>query len=534
MKSRRSGDRLPAKWAVAAVVGAIAILPVIQAGASSRLGRREKPRVLRVGTFNGIKGQFKSIQAAVDQARPGDWVLVGPGDYHERGSLDKELPAGVLIRTAGIHLRGMNRNKVIVDGTKKKGKRSCRAGSKAQFLGPRLGKHGHAGMNGVVAYKVSDVTIENLTVCNYLVTKAGDTGNEIWFNGGDGSGKIGMHAYRGSYLTASSTYAHGFGTPRAEYGIFVSNADGPGLLAHTYANNQGDAAYYVGACPDCNIVIDDAHGQNSALGYSGTNSGGHLIVQNSEFDHNKTGFTTDSENNDDKPSPQDGICPGNDKGPTGSSSCWVFRDNYVHDNNDPNVPGVGSGLAGAAPVGTGVLIAGGRTDTVWHNRIVNNGSWGMLIVDSPYQGTPPPGATCQGGVPAGNDTCYYGAWASEVAHNTFEHDGYYGNPTNADIGMATQAHDPGNCFHDDTDKDGVTSDPPMIEGPPYDTCGQPNGGDLGPLAAEVLCATQLLAPCPTNPAADYPRPTKLKLMPIPHEATMPDPCKGVPANPWCR
>ena len=38
-------------------------------------------QVLRVGTYHGIRGQFTSIQAAVDAAKPGDWILVGPGDY---------------------------------------------------------------------------------------------------------------------------------------------------------------------------------------------------------------------------------------------------------------------------------------------------------------------------------------------------------------------------------------------------------------------------------------------------------------------
>ncbi|MBV9312072.1 MAG: hypothetical protein JOZ73_14680, partial [Solirubrobacterales bacterium] len=30
-------------------------------------------RVLRVGSRHGIRGQFKSIQAAIDAAKPGDW-----------------------------------------------------------------------------------------------------------------------------------------------------------------------------------------------------------------------------------------------------------------------------------------------------------------------------------------------------------------------------------------------------------------------------------------------------------------------------
>jgi hypothetical protein len=54
------------------------------------------PNVLRVGTFNSIPGSFTSIQAAVDAAQPGDWILVGPGDYHEgQDYANPTQPAGV-------------------------------------------------------------------------------------------------------------------------------------------------------------------------------------------------------------------------------------------------------------------------------------------------------------------------------------------------------------------------------------------------------------------------------------------------------
>ncbi|MFN2545747.1 MAG: hypothetical protein ABR600_14415, partial [Actinomycetota bacterium] len=475
----------------------------------------------------------RRIQAAVDAAHPGDWILIGPGDYRERGSLDPEDPAGVLIETDGLHVRGMNRNTVIVDGTKPGARKPCDPAYHSQFYGPKDADGHWAGMNGVYVDEATGVTVDNLTACNFLATKHGEGGNEIWFNGGDGTGTIGMHEYAGSYLTATSTYSHGVDKPRGEYGIFVSNADGPGLIVHTYASNMGDAAYYVGACPNCNVVLRDAHAQHSALAYSGTNSGGNLIIEDSEFDHNKTGPTSNSQNNDDRPSPEDGACPNGGTGPTGTTSCTIWRNNYSHDNNDPNVPGSGSGLSGSAPVGTGFVLAGTRNVTLWHNRIEHNGAWGVLVADLPDQETPPPGANCQGGTQLPEDTCLYQAWGNETANNTFKDNGFFGNDTNGDIGLATNEHDPGNCFHGNTDPDGLTSDPPNIQDPPYDSCANANAGDYGPLAAQALCATQLLAPCPSNAAAAYPRPTKVKLHMPPPQPTMPNPCTGVPANPWC-
>jgi hypothetical protein len=109
---------------------------------------------------------------------------------------------------------------------------------------------------------------------------------------------------------------------------------------------------------DCNVILTHAHAQNSALGYSGTNSGGHLIIEDSEWDQNKASIVPNSLNGSDWPSPQNAACPNGETGPTGTSSCTVIRDNYVHDNNNPNVPQFG--IAGAAPVGTGIELAGGE------------------------------------------------------------------------------------------------------------------------------------------------------------------------------
>jgi hypothetical protein len=376
------------------------------------------PRVLRVGTWKGIKGTYKSVQAAVDAAHGGDWVLVGPGDWKERGDFTTHKPAkgesgwGVTIEKANLHLRGMNRNHVVIDGTKRSAPK-CSSARSDQVFTP-------SGRSGIVAYKVNGVSIENLTVCNFL-----GEGNQIWWNGGDGSGKVGMGAYNGAYLNATTTY-YNAKDPAGTYGIFVSNAKGPGLITRTYASNMNDASYYIGACPNCNAVLDRGWAEHSALGYSGTNSGGHLIIQNSQWDDNATGIVSNSQNNDDAPSPQDGSCPSG-KGPTGTSSCEVWRNNNVHDNNDPNVPEAGSAAAG--PVGTGMVIAGGRFDTLVHNTVTHNKAWGILTTPYPDTEVPPSdiGQHCQGGAPnfdlsalgfTGTVPCYFSDWGNEVAQPT--------------------------------------------------------------------------------------------------------------------
>ncbi|HVH65015.1 MAG TPA: hypothetical protein VM674_03195, partial [Candidatus Acidoferrum sp.] len=222
---------------------------------------------------------FASIQAAVDAAQPGDWILVWPGDYREQGRGDANHPAGVLITTPGIFLRGMDRNLVVIDGTQSGPE--CSSAAADQNDGPAA-----SGRDGVVVWKTDGTWLENFTVCNFLTSADGAHGNQIWWNGGDGTGQIGIHTYWGDFLTATSTFAttdtnhpEGGANPRGEYGIFSSNVSNgssqyAGFMNHSYANNMGDAAFYIGACPNCSQILENSRAENSALGFSGTNAGG--------------------------------------------------------------------------------------------------------------------------------------------------------------------------------------------------------------------------------------------------------------------
>ena len=484
--------------------------------------------VLTVGRHHGVAGDFVTIQAAVNHASPGDTILIAPGDYHENATAD----AGVLIRTPRLHLVGLNRNTVVVDGTKPGHHRACSAAPNWQRVTAN-------GRNGILVDRVSGVTIENLTVCNYLTgSTTGDGGNEIWWNGGDATGTIGMGAWRGAYLTATSTYytdqVHG------QYGLFASNAGGPGLWLRTYASNMVDSGYYVGACRrSCNATLDHIRAQNSALGYSGTNAGGRIVIEHSTFDHNRVGLAPNSLNNDDAPPPQDGSCPGRPATP-----CLVIRDNNVFDNNQVSSPG------GWAPIGVGIEIAGGRYDKVVGNHVRHQGSWGILVNDFPDYETPPPISNCEQSLAnyplpvLGTVPCYFPAFGNQVRGNVMSDNGWYGNLTNGDLAEATSAlarssmgYVDGNCWNGNGAADGTAATQyPLLA----TTCGTPNAVDGlfdngGLLLAEVACAsvTDLTATgCAALPPGEgYPVQTEVTLFPRPvNLMTKPHVCRSLPAG----
>src|SRR5262252_10496979 len=164
----RNGSRtVQVALACFVVLAAAAVaFPSVSDGSAAATSR---PRVLRVGSWRGRSGEFGGIQDAVAAARPGDWILVGPGAYHEQadkaGVEGDKAGAGVSITTPGIHLRGMDRNRVVVDGTKP-GSPTCDAAAASQDSGPDRVDGQVRGRNGIEVLEVDAVTVENLTVCN--------------------------------------------------------------------------------------------------------------------------------------------------------------------------------------------------------------------------------------------------------------------------------------------------------------------------------------------------------------------------------
>jgi hypothetical protein len=162
---------------------------------------------------------------------------------------------------------------------------------------------------------------------------------------------------------------------------------------------------------------------------------------------------------------------------------------------------------------------------------------------------PDSGKPCTGGVLGwiGGNSCLFDESGDALLDNTFTHDGYFGNPTNGDFALVNLEPGPTNCFSGNQEQGGgaVVSTPSNAE-QVYPTC---NGQTVAPstdtnaqsgvFQQEVLCDSRVaLAPGAKPPceATDhYPRPSKIVMHRLPkHLATMPNPCAGVPANPWCR
>ncbi len=246
-----------------------------------------------------VPEDYPTISAAVKAAKPGDLISIAPGIYHET----------VIVPTPDLTIRGRNRNTVILDGN---------------FSMP----------NGILV-TANDVVLENMTARHYV-------GNGFYW--------YGVHGYRGSYLTA---YANG------SYGIYAYlSVDGQ--FDHDYAAGQPNG-FYIGACHPCNAVITGVLAENNGLGFSGTNAGGNLVIENSIWRDNLVGIAPNTE--DSEPlAPQDGV---------------TIKRNLVENNNNTNAPAVSEQLA---TMGTGILIAGGSDDVIEDNRVSGHQYYGILVV----------------------------------------------------------------------------------------------------------------------------------------------------------
>ncbi len=479
---RSSTGTLRRSWYSAVVALAVAALSATASAAYAAevniVRQGAPPSVIPANTE-----YFKTIQAAVNATTPGSWVLIEPGTYDE--------PVTVTSEHHDIWIRGMNRNKVIVDGQNKAG-------------------------NGIDVFKTNNVWIENLTVRNFDTSSecpVEECGNEIWWNGGSGSGKVGAHGWFGAYLTAYDTGLNG------GYGIFTGN-ETEGSWSNIYASGFNDSGIYIGACQECDARVTRAVMENNSLGYSGSNSGGKLVIEKSVFRHNSSGIVPNSENGDNPP-PQDGECGRpNIENPnpeplittTKLARCTVIRDNLITENNNSTVPVNGS--TERAAFGNGIILPGTYVDLIEKNVITNNERTGLFGIELPV------------------GPFIFQIAGNRISNNVFAHNGYRGGSRFAgDVTLGSgfseffgvESTSKNNCVSANVLPDGTF--PAKIQGTwgcQNETTPNPGGA---PEIYEYIAQAEAEAAVERK-ATPQPAP--------PPQPTEPNPCKGVPSNPLCR
>ena len=248
-----------------------------------------------------VPGEFATIQDAVDAAVEGDLVLIAPGTYVE--SVD--------VTTNNLTIRGLDRDGVVLDGELELD-------------------------NGIRVLGANGVAIENLTAVNY-------TNNGLFW--------VSSHGYRASYITTHRT---------GDYGIYAFDSVG-GQIEYSHTVGSRDAGIYIGQCYPCDAVVNEVVSSNNGLGYSGTDSGGNLLIVNSTWHNNRAGIVPNS----------------------GSYElCYPEREttivgNLIYDNNQPDTPAIDVALLAQ---GNGIVVAGGIANVIERNRIDNHFRTGIGLV----------------------------------------------------------------------------------------------------------------------------------------------------------
>jgi hypothetical protein len=416
------------------------------------------------GAVLTVPEDHATIQQAVDAASPGDLVLVSPGTYHE----------AVNVVTDEITIRGLDRNEVILDG---------------EF---ELD-------NGIRVLGARGVVIENMTAMNY-------TANGFFWTGVDG--------YRGSYLTAYRT---------GDYGVYAFDSV-HGQIEHVYAAGSPDAGVYIGQCFPCDAVLDDVHAEFNGLGYSGTNSGGNLLIVNSEFNDNRAGIVPN----------------------TGSYElCYPQRDttivgNLVHSNNNAGTPAIDVALLA---MGNGILVAGGIGNTITRNRVWDHDQTGIGLVpfleEGPTDDIPPADELDRPCADTVNDPINTAPPASLLwdSHDNVVTDNVLDDNRVADIAVGVAGADPatlGNCFSGNAFTTSAPADLETLAPCEGDGSGDWNAGPLDVVAwiteerppsvdYEVAELPELAdldtmpdaADAPAEPATDMPRAVDLDAIAVP-------------------
>ncbi|MEA2428207.1 MAG: hypothetical protein QOF37_1835, partial [Thermoleophilaceae bacterium] len=254
-------------------------------------------------------GCIKTIQTAVNKAKAGDTIKIADGTYRE----------GVKIsgaRKAWLRLIGnpAKPGKVVID-----------AGRKHQ--------------DGVFVLNADNVTLSGLTARNYTA---------------NGFFALNVTGYDFNHLVAHNGGA---------YGLYAFNSKG-GKMTSSVAYYNDDGGFYIGQTPvqtkPKRSIVRNVTSWGNVIGWSGTNMR-YVTITKSKFFDNGTGIVPNALDSEKFAPAEDNVISDND----------VFWNNFNYHAGAPFKLRA-SATSFPYPTGVGILLFGGRRNTVSNNRVFGN------------------------------------------------------------------------------------------------------------------------------------------------------------------
>lgn len=293
------------------------------------------------GGESGSTSQTQAVTAATNTGSPqlsgeaSGRILRVPSSYPTiQRAVDATRPGDLVLLASGIYheavkvtdehpgivIRGEDRNRVVLDGRDR--------------------------LTDGILVEADGVAVENLTARRYNVNGV------VWLTAYDESEQGAyVQGWRGSYLTA---YDNGL------YGVYAFGVQ-HGRFDNVYASGHPDSGIYIGRCKPCNALVTDSETELNHVGIELTNAGGDVVVRDSVARRNRVGIQVNSLTKE-RAAPQTGM---------------LIEGNDVADNQEPGAP------RGSEGFGAGIVINGGRENTVRDNRVSGHDAVGIVVLDNP-------------------------------------------------------------------------------------------------------------------------------------------------------
>jgi hypothetical protein len=203
--------------------------------------------------------------------------------------------------------------------------------------------------NGVFVNDADEVTVNGFMARGYK-------SNGFFFTN--------LNGYTMNHLVARQT---------GVYGLYAFNTIG-GRMLNSEAYYVNDGAFYIGQTPPqdkpVQSLVKNVEGWGSPIGFSATNMR-YVTITKSRFYNNALGIVPNALDSEKYPPAEDNVITDND----------IFWNNFNFHQGKPPFTVRKEGTAALAPVGTGVLLLGGRGNRVENNRIFGNYLAGVSAID---------------------------------------------------------------------------------------------------------------------------------------------------------